>query len=86
MKVSLTDIRNKFDALDRAMESREDIASFATRAMQADDAGLLEMKSAYADKIWKGILYLSGVDLKSEPDRYLHSTYDFAEARRELRI
>ena len=86
MKITLDDIRQKFDALGGGTESREEIADFATRAMEADDAGSLEMESAFADKIWKAITYLSGVDLKDEPDRYLHSMGDFAEARRGLGV
>ncbi len=86
MKITLDDIRQKFDALNGETESREEIADFATRAMEADDAGSLEMEPAFADKIWKSLLYLSGVDLKDEPDRYLHSTGDFAEARRGLGV
>lgn len=86
MKITLDDIRQKFDALAGEAESREEIADFAVRAMEADDAGSLEMEPAFADKIWKSILYLSGIDLKDEPDRYLHSTGDFAEARRGLGV
>ena len=84
MNITLDVIRQKFDALRDGTESREEIADFAARAMEADDAGSLEMEAAYADRIWKAIVYLSGVDLKDLPDRYLHSIYDFAEARSRL--
>jgi hypothetical protein len=67
MKVTLGDIRKKFDALQSGGESREEVADFALRAMQADDAGTLEMEPVFSDKIWKAIIYLSGVDLKDTP-------------------
>jgi adenylyl- and sulfurtransferase ThiI len=73
MKVTLDDIRKKFDALESGQESREEISDFAFRAMKADDVRTLEMEPACQDKIWKAILYLLGVDLKNtdNPDGYL---------------
>lgn len=86
MKVTLQDIQTKLEALISGLESREDIADFATQAMEANDSRTLEMERGYSDKIWDAILYMSGVDLKDEPDRYLHSVRDFAEYRSGLGI
>ena len=86
MKVTLGDIRKKFDALQSGGESREEVADFALRAMQADDAGTLEMEPVFSDKIWKAIIYLSGVDLKDTPRTYLHSVANFVEVREGLGI
>ena len=87
MRVTLTEIIEKFDTLAADSESREAIASFATCAMEADDSGLLEMEPASAaETIWKALTYLSGVDLKDEPNRYLHSAQDFADYRKILNL
>lgn len=86
MKVTLKDIQDKFDALNSAAQSRESVAEYAMQAMEADDADSLEMEKAFSDKIWKAIVYLSGVDLQDEPNIYLHTPSDFVEARRGLRI
>lgn len=87
MRVTLTEIIEKFDTLAADSESREVIADFATRAMQADDSGLLEMEPASSAKtIWKALTYLSGVDLRDEPNSYLHSVQDFHEFRRLLNL
>lgn len=86
MKITLQDIQDKFDALNSGAQSREEVAEYASRAMEADDAGALEMEKPASDKIWKAILYLSGVDLKDNPDTYLHTKSDFVEARRGLGV
>lgn len=86
MKVLLKDIQQKFDALIREVESPEDVASFAALAMEAEDNETLELEKASSDKIWKAILYLSGVDLKDTPSSYLHCVKDFDDARKELDI
>jgi hypothetical protein len=86
MKVTLDDIREKFDALVSGAGSREEVADFALRAMQADDAGTLEMEAVFSDKIWEAIVYLSGVDLRDSPRSYLHSIANFVEARQNLGI
>jgi adenylyl- and sulfurtransferase ThiI len=86
VKVTLEDIRGKFNALENGEESREEIANFAIQAIKADDAQSLEMESNFSDKIWKAIIYLSGVDLKDSPDAYFHSIANFVEFRGRLGI
>ncbi len=87
MRVTLTEIIEKFDRLAAYSESREAIADFATSALQADDSGLLEMEPASSAKtIWKALTYLSGVDLRDEPNSYLHSAQDFNEYRKMLNL
>ena len=86
MNITLDDIRKKFDALQSGLESREEVADFALRAMKADDAQSLKMDAASSDKIWEAILYLSGVDLKDTPDSYLHSVANFIAERHRLGI
>jgi hypothetical protein len=87
MKVTLTEIKEKFDALVTESESREAIANFAERAMKADDAGLLEMEPvSCAETIWDSLSYLTGVDLQTAPNIYLHSVQDFIGYRNKLNI
>lgn len=86
MRITLDDVQQKFDALEAETESREEIADFATRAIEADNIGTLEIENAFSDKIWESIVYLCGVDLKDEPDQYLHAKSDFVEARKRLRL
>lgn len=87
MKVSLADIRDKFDALVSGSETREAVADFATQAIIADDNSSLECAPpSDRQKIWDAIVYLSGVDLKNSPDEYFHVTLDFVDFRRELGV
>ncbi|WP_245292256.1 hypothetical protein [Methylobacterium tarhaniae] len=84
MKVTLEEMRDKFDALCQEIISREELSAFAAKAMAADDIGELEMDSAHSDVIWDSIMYLLGVDLQTEPGIYLHSIEDFEEAREKF--
>jgi hypothetical protein len=86
MQVTLKDIQDKFDALNCGSQPREAIAEYAMRAMEADDAGSLEIENNFSEKIWQAIVYLSGVDLQSEPNVYLHTANDFVDARRKLGV
>jgi hypothetical protein len=86
MKVTLDDIRQKFDALCSGEESREAIADFASRAREANDTRALEMEPEHKKKIWDAIMYLTGVDLKDSPNSYLHINADFEEFRKRLGI
>lgn len=84
MKITIDEIRKKFINLINDAESREDIANFAARAIEADDNGSLEIEEDIDDKIWKSIIYLSGVDLLEGPNDYLHSKENFIDAMREI--
>lgn len=84
MKVTIGDIRKKFHDLINEVESREEIAKFAARAIEADDRESLEIDHEFEQKIWESIIYLSGVDLMDSPYTYLHSTDNFIEAMIEI--
>lgn len=85
MKVSLNDIQKAFAELESGLKSREEIAEFASEAMRADDAGLLQMEPVNdGSRIWRAITYLSGVDIKEHPESYLHCVEDFIEFRRTI--
>jgi len=86
MLITIQDIHSKFDDLCQGRESRESVAEFARRAMSANDIGLLERSKDNNDVIWRSILYLSGVDLKEYPGNYIHSLFDFEEARINLGV
>ncbi|UWU16985.1 hypothetical protein N2599_29725 (plasmid) [Rhizobium sullae] len=86
MNIDLNQIRDKFDGLCSGSASREEVARFASRAIEADDIGKLHMEKSNEAKIWEAILYLSGVDLMDVPGEYLHTVSDFENARRELGV
>ncbi|MHC2298124.1 hypothetical protein [Rhizobium mongolense] len=86
MDIDLNQIRDKFDGLCSGSASREEVASFARRAIEADGTGTLHMEESYEAKIWEAILYLSGADLMDVPGEYLHTVSDFENARRELGV
>jgi hypothetical protein len=87
MRVTSLDIQKKFDSLIMETDSRESIADFAKRAMEADDCGSLEIEPPLSSEVvWKAITYLSGVDLMVAPDQYLHSIEDFSEYRVSLKF
>jgi hypothetical protein len=86
MRVTLEDIRAKFDALCNERASREEIERFAWNAMEANDLGRLEPDPAASQEIWEAITYLSGVALRTDPETYLHSLEDFWQARTKLGI
>jgi hypothetical protein len=84
MKLSLEDIRAKFDALVDGTQTLEQIAASATAAMRASDERRLDLEEKFADQIWEAVLYLSGVDLQVSPGRYLHNRDDFLNARQRI--
>ena len=86
MEITLSEISEKFDLLCGDGAAREDVAAFAVRAMEASDLGLLRMEEAHKAAIWGAILYFSGVDLRVQPDEYLHVAADFEDARHRLGV
>jgi len=86
MNVTLKDISRAFDELCAETCSREQISKLAVKAIEADDLGVLNMEKPHDDKIWKSIIYLSGVDMKTDEENYLHSISDFLKARKTLEV
>lgn len=85
MIVTLQDIQKAFADLESGSRSREEIASYASSAMRADDANSLRMEpSADSPIIWRAIIYLTGVDIKEPPESYLHCIEDFVEFRKSI--
>ncbi|WP_455872865.1 hypothetical protein [Rhizobium yanglingense] len=50
MNIDLNQIRDKFDGLCSGSASREEIASFASRAIEADDIGTLHLEKSNESK------------------------------------
>lgn len=87
MKISLNEIKEVFDELIEEKKSREEIASWASQRQVANDADNLEFEPvSEKKKIWKGITYLMGVDLKDIDGSYLHSIENFINFRKKTDI
>jgi hypothetical protein len=93
MIVTIDDIRQKFDDLISERTSREEIASFASQAMMAEDQHLLILLPHFEKlRIFGAILYLSGVDLldfgedyqRDAKGTYLHSIENFVDYRKSF--
>ncbi len=85
IKVSLEDIKNKFDELINEKISREEISNWASERMFAHDDDLLEfIPIEYKPIIWDGIGYLIGVDMLNPDGNYLHSREDFIDYQKQL--
>jgi hypothetical protein len=84
MRVSVEDVSQAFEDLLAGRRTREQVANWASSAQRAEDAGTLEyVPAADEGRIWSGILYLMGVDLKAEPASYLHNREDFERFKAE---
>ncbi len=84
LKVSLDDVKVAFDDLIEERKSREELANWALKLQIADDNQALEYDPPKGEpKIWEGILYLMGVDLKDTDSSYLHSIESFIDFRQK---
>jgi hypothetical protein len=71
MKISINNVKQAFDFLIEKEKSREELASWAQKFQLAADNGDLEYDPpSVEDKIWDGIEYLMGVDLKDIDGSY----------------
>ncbi len=86
--VSIYKIETLFEDLINQNRSREEIAGWALEALYAEDRReLIYEPKEEEDKIWKAIIYLTGVDLLvNEEGCYLHSLDDFIDFKNELDI
>jgi hypothetical protein len=80
MEVSVLEIVEIFERLISNELTREEASDWATMRMKAHDSAILEFKPPSNEQvIWRAILYLQGVDLKTSPDSYLHSSEEFTD-------
>lgn len=87
MKVSFNEIQEVFNELIEEKKSREEIASWASKRQLANDSDNLEFEpTSEKKKIWRGITYLLGVDLKDMDGSYLHSVENFIDFRKKTEI
>lgn len=82
MNVSLKIIQSRFDDLVSGKIGREEVADWARNLREADDRRELTI-SPESDRsfVWKGILFLEGVDLRDSPNSYLHNEADIMRER-----
>lgn len=84
MKIYLSEIKAIFDNLLEEKNSREEISNWAFQRMKENDADNLEFEPFHEKKkIWRGITYLMGVDLRDIDGEYLHSIENFIDFRRD---
>lgn len=77
--LSLVKIRYVFNELLSGTKSREEIVEWAAFLMKLQDDNLLEYAPVTdEERIWNALVYLSGVDLKTDQSTYLHTPEDFA--------
>ncbi|MBS0621349.1 MAG: hypothetical protein JSR80_00080 [Verrucomicrobia bacterium] len=85
MRVSLGEINEKLDDLIEERISREFLSAWAQERQAAEDANQLEYDPPNEeDRIWRAILYCTGVDLLDMDGSYLHSIDNFIDFRREI--
>ncbi len=76
--VSLDDIRRVFGDLLSSRKSREGIAKWASAILTKNDRNeLILFPVIDRQRIWKAIVYLTGVDLMDSPSSYFHINSDF---------
>jgi hypothetical protein len=77
--LSLVEIRNAFDELLSETKTREELSHWASSLMKLQDDDLLVYEPVTdEDRIWNALVYLSGVDLKTDKATYTHAPEDFA--------
>ena len=85
MDISIDEIMKAFDHLQKKSKTREEVSDWALRLMRAEDAGDLRyMPSDQEAKIWKAIIWLTGIDLKEESDSYFDTDEGIQEYRDRL--
>lgn len=66
MLVTFRDVRHAFADLESGKRGRGEIAQWAFGATRAKGAGLLIEPPASADVVWRGLVYLSEADVRSD--------------------
>lgn len=84
MIVKMSELRSVFEKLLIGTLSREEADRWAYSVIQESEKGNLTFSPASAqEKIWAGITYLYGVDVKDKLDGYLHTIEDIRAAMEE---
>lgn len=81
MKIDLQTVRQMFEDVLSGRISREEADVWAYSLVKEDEAeSLIYVPDSDRERIFAGIMYLYGVDLKDSPDSYLHSEDDIRTA------
>lgn len=88
MQVSLEEVRQIFNSLINGEIDREHASEWALTRLFANDENDLEYEpKCEKERIWKGIVYLTGVDLlNGKEGDYFHCLEDFINYKNELGI
>lgn len=84
MRVTLQDIKEKFDNVINGTEFVESAAMYAQMALNDDEVNKLDIEKENYMKIIRLLVYMTGMDLKNSPDEYFHCMEDFIDKRREM--
>jgi len=80
MTIELESIKSKISDVLNSKISREAASNWATKIRKAgDDRALEYVPTSDEEKIWKGIIYIEGIDTKDSPDSYLHNNHDIED-------
>jgi hypothetical protein len=81
MNIDLQTVRQMFEDVLSGRISREEADRWAYALVKEDEARtLIYSPRSDRDRIFAGIMYLYGVDLKDSPNSYLHSEDDIRTA------
>lgn len=84
MKIDLQTVRQMFEDVLSGRISREEADVWAYSFVKEDEAeNLIYVPDSDRERIFAGIMYLYGVDLKDSPNSYLHSESDIRKAMEE---
>lgn len=85
MKISLNELNQMFDDLVKEKKLRAEVSNWAIEKRQTEDNNdLIYEPASEEDRIWRGILYLTGVDLRNIDGGYLESLEDFAAYKEKM--
>jgi hypothetical protein len=87
MKISIDEIKQAFEFLIKEKKSREELSLWAQKLQMAHDNDDLEYDpSNEKERIWDGIKYLMGVDLRDIDGSYLHSVENFIQYKAKKKL
>jgi hypothetical protein len=85
MEVTLDQVRSVFEDVLQNRMTREETSVWAFSVISASDTNSLTLiPNEKKDNVWKGVLYLGGIDLIGIPDGYLFNEEDIIIAMTEL--
>ncbi|MFB6453820.1 hypothetical protein ACE38W_01010 [Chitinophaga sp. Hz27] len=80
MELSIKKVNEILERLLKSDISRDDASVWAFNLMQAADNGRLVYYPPEKEAIlWEAIIFIEGLDLREEPDIYLHNEMDIRE-------